>query len=97
MAKEQNDRTTLDLFADEKRPGRPRTSPLSRAAQLKINKRNQLKRDKARGLRRIEIKVEQTVVDALNVLADQQGLSRSELIETILIEKLGCAPETHSA
>ncbi|MEA4373887.1 LexA regulated protein, partial [Klebsiella pneumoniae] len=25
MAKEQTDRTTLDLFANERRPGRPKT------------------------------------------------------------------------
>ncbi|HCW46825.1 MAG TPA: LexA regulated protein, partial [Erwiniaceae bacterium] len=40
MAKEHTDRTTLDLFADERRPGRPKTSPLSRDEQLRINKRN---------------------------------------------------------
>ena len=54
MAKEHTDRTTLDLFANERRPGRPKTSPLSRDEQLRINKRNQLKRDKVRGLRRVE-------------------------------------------
>ncbi|WP_376753338.1 LexA regulated protein, partial [Enterobacter soli] len=46
MAKEQTDRTTIDLFANERRPGRPKTNPLSRDEQLRINKRNQLKRDK---------------------------------------------------
>ncbi len=50
MAKEQTDRTTLDLFANERRPGRPKTNPLSRDEQLRINKRNQLKRDKIVGL-----------------------------------------------
>ena len=55
MAKEQTDRTTLDLFADERRPGRPKTNPLSRDEQLRINKRNQLRRDKVRGLRRVEL------------------------------------------
>ena len=40
--KEQTDRTTLDLFATERRPGRPKTNPLSRDEQLRINKRNQL-------------------------------------------------------
>jgi hypothetical protein len=49
MAKEQTDRTTLDLFANERRPGRPKTNPLSRDEQLRINKRNQLKRDKVAG------------------------------------------------
>ena len=57
MAKEQTDRTTLDLFAHERRPGRPKTNPLSRDEQLRINKRNQLKRDKVRGLKRVELKL----------------------------------------
>jgi hypothetical protein len=78
MAKEQTDRTTLDLFADERRPGRPKTSPLTRDEQLRINKRNQLKRDKVRGLRRVELKMSSEAVDALNTLAEQQNISRSE-------------------
>ena len=57
MAKSETDRTTLDLFEYEKRPGRPKTNPLSRDMQLKVNKRNQIKRDKARGLKRVEFKV----------------------------------------
>lgn len=88
MAKEQTDRTTLDLFADERRPGRPKTSPLSRDEQLRINKRNQLKRDKGRGLRRVELKMNSHAVDALNTLAEQRNLSRSELIEQMLLAQL---------
>ncbi|ORM66573.1 LexA regulated protein [Pantoea rwandensis] len=88
MAKEQTDRTTLDLFADERRPGRPKTSPLTRDQQLRINKRNQLKRDKVRGLRRVELKMSSEAVDALNTLAEQQNISRSELIEQMLLAQL---------
>ena len=88
MAKEQTDRTTLDLFADERRPGRPKTSPLSRDEQLRINKRNQLKRDRVRGLRRVELKMSSEAVDALNTLAEQQNISRSELIEQMLLAQL---------
>ncbi len=88
MAKEQTDRTTLDLFADERRPGRPKNSPLSRDEQLRINKRNQLKRDKVRGLRRVELKMSGEAVDALNTLAEQQNISRSELIEQMLLTQL---------
>jgi hypothetical protein len=88
MAKEQTDRTTLDLFADERRPGRPKTSPLTRDEQLRINKRNQLKRDKVRGLRRVELKMSSEAVDALSTLADQQNISRSELIEQMLLAQL---------
>ena len=88
MAKEHTDRTTLDLFADERRPGRPKTSPLSRDEQLRINKRNQLKRDTGRGLRRVELKMNSEAVDALNSLAAQRNLSRSELIEQMLLAQL---------
>ncbi len=85
MAKEQTDRTTLDLFANERRPGRPKTNPLSRDEQLRINKRNQLKRDKVRGLKRVELKLN---VDALNELAEARNMSRSDLIEEMLMTQL---------
>ncbi|MDR9890931.1 LexA regulated protein [Pseudenterobacter timonensis] len=88
MAKEQTDRTTLDLFATERRPGRPKTNPLSRDEQLRINKRNQLKRDKSRGLKRVELKLNAQAVDALNELAEARQISRSELIEAILLAQL---------
>lgn len=88
MAKEQTDRTTLDLFADERRPGRPKTNPLSRDEQLRINKRNQLRRDKVRGLRRIELKINEEAVEALNGLAEMQNISRNELIERMLLAQL---------
>lgn len=88
MAKEQTDRTTLDLFADERRPGRPKTNPLSRDEQLRINKRNQLRRDKVRGLRRIELKINEEAVEALNSLAEMENISRSELIERMLLAQL---------
>ena len=88
MAKEQTDRATLDLFANERRPGRPKTNPLSRDEQLRINKRNQLKRDKNRGLKRVELKLNADAVDALNELASARDISRSELIEEMLIAQL---------
>ncbi|AGB79105.1 MULTISPECIES: LexA regulated protein [Pseudocitrobacter] len=88
MAKEQTDRTTIDLFANERRPGRPKTNPLSRDEQLRINKRNQLKRDKVRGLKRVELKLNNDAVDALNELATARDMSRSELIEEILMSQL---------
>ncbi len=88
MAKEQTDRTTLDLFANERRPGRPKTNPLTRDEQLRINKRNQLKRDKVRGLKRVELKLNADGVDALNEMADAREISRSELIEELLLAAL---------
>ena len=93
MAKENTDRTTLDLFANERRPGRPKTSLLSRDEQLRINKRNQLKRDKVRGLQRVELKMSSDIVDALNSLAAEQNLSRSELIEQIILAQLKQDPD----
>lgn len=88
MAKEQLDRTTLDLFSDERRPGRPKTNVLPRKAQLRVNKRNQLKRDKVRGLKRVELKLTQDAVEMLNHLAEQRNISRSELIEEMLLAQL---------
>ncbi|ALS33164.1 MULTISPECIES: LexA regulated protein [Pseudoalteromonas] len=88
MAKSETDRTTLDLFEYEKRPGRPKTNPLPRDMQLKVNKRNQIKRDKARGLKRVEFKVSSQLYQALSDMADAQNISRSVLIETILQERL---------
>lgn len=88
MAKEHTDRTTLDLFANERRPGRPKTNPLSRDEQLRINKRNQLKRDKVRGLKRVELKLSAEAVDTLDALAQQRNISRSELIEEMLLLQL---------
>ena len=88
MAKEHTDRTTLDLFAEERRPGRPKTSPLTRDEQLRINKRNQLRRDKDKGLQRVELKMPSEIVEALNTLADQHNMSRSELIEKMIASQL---------
>ena len=88
MAKEATDLTTIDLFVDEKRPGRPRTNPFSREVQVKINKRNQVKRDKNKGLKRVEFKIHQELFVELDNLAKEQNLSRGELIESLLIEAI---------
>lgn len=88
MAKEIADLTTIDLFQQEKRPGRPKTNPNSRSVQIKINKRNQVKRDKNNGLKRVEFKIHQSLFEQLEMLAKKQGINRSELIETLLTESL---------
>ena len=88
MAKEASDLTTIDLFNDEKRPGRPRTNPHSRDVQVRINKRNQVKRDKSKGLKRVEFKIHQSVFDQLDERAKQENLSRGQLIEQLLIKAL---------
>ena len=88
MAKELADRTTIDLFDTESRRGRPRSNPLPRDQQLKINKRKQVQRDKANGLKRIELKVSQDLYDALNRQAEAKKVSRSQLIESILQKQI---------
>ena len=88
MAKELTDLTTIDLFSDEKRPGRPKTSPHPRNIQIRINKRNQVKRDKNKGLKRVEFKIHHSLFEQLEALAKTQSVSRSELIEALLIKSL---------
>lgn len=88
MAKEAADLTTLDLFVDEKRPGRPKTNPFSREIQVKINKRNQVKRDKNKGLKRVEFKLHTEIFTQLDDLARDKGVSRSDLIEALIIKAL---------
>lgn len=88
MAKQAADLTTIDLFNEDKRPGRPKTNPLPREAQVRINKRNQVKRDKNKGLKRVEFKIHQTIFEQLDDKAREMNVSRSELIESILLESL---------
>ncbi|MDU8925396.1 LexA regulated protein [Pasteurellaceae bacterium LIM206] len=84
MAKQDADCITLDLFANVPKVGRPRTNPLTREQQARINKRNQLKRDKSSGLKRVELKLHTDLVQQLEDLASELGLSRAEVIEKIL-------------
>ena len=84
MAKESSDRITHDLFADEVRPGRPKSNPHSRKVQLKINKQKQVLRDKQKGLKRIELKVDSELFSMLNQLSKEQNINRSELISQLL-------------
>ena len=49
MAKESSDLVTPDLFQSDRRPGRPRTNPLPREVQVRVNKRRQLQRDRKNG------------------------------------------------
>ncbi|HBO39165.1 MAG TPA: LexA regulated protein [Pasteurellaceae bacterium] len=84
MAKQDADCITLDLFANVAKVGRPKTNPLSRKQQIRINKRNQLKRDKFSGLKRIELKLHTSLIQQLEDLASTLEVSRAELIENIL-------------
>ncbi|AKO36222.1 LexA family transcriptional regulator [[Haemophilus] ducreyi] len=84
MAKQDADCITLDLFASMPKAGRPRTNPLSREQQVRINKRNQLKRDRSSGLKRVELKLHSDLVLSLEKEASQLGMTRGQLIEMIL-------------
>jgi|TARA_B110000014_G_C20086976_1_gene568642 hypothetical protein len=88
MAKEVSDLTTIDLFNDDKRPGRPKTNPHSRSVQIRINKRNQVKRDKNNGLKRVEFKIHHSLFNQLDEIAREKEISRSELIELLLTDSL---------
>lgn len=84
MAKQDADCITLDLFATVPKVGRPRTNPLSREQQIRINKRNQLNRDRRSGLKRVELKLHAKLVEQLEAKAAEQEMSRGQLIERIL-------------
>ncbi len=84
MAKQDVDCITLDLFSNVAKVGRPKTNPLSREQQIRINKRNQLKRDKSSGLKRIELKLHKDLVQQLENLAAMVQTSRAEFIEQVL-------------
>ena len=88
MAKESFDRITHDLFADEVRPGRPKSNPHSRKVQLKINKQKQVLRDRKNGLKRIELKVDSELFSLLNKLSKEQNINRSELITQLLYAQI---------
>ena len=84
MAKASSDRNTIDLFG--KSPGRPRTQPLTRKDQLKLNKRAQREKEKAQGLKRLELIVEQDIIDKLDELCELNGIKRAEWL-TLQINK----------
>lgn len=88
MAKESSDRITNDLFANEIRLGRPKSNPYSRQEQLKINKQKQTQRDKQKGLKRIELKVDSQLFESLNELSKKQKISRGELINQLLLTQI---------
>jgi hypothetical protein len=84
MSTQSEDRTTIDMFSRPER-GRPKTSPYDRSTQLKLSKRLQRNRDKHKGMRRVEVKLNADVVDVLDALAAEMGLSRAEVIESSLM------------
>lgn len=87
MSIQPEDRTTIDMFSRPER-GRPKTSPYDRSTQLKLSKRLQRNRDKHKGMRRVEVKLNADVVQVLDNLAADLGLSRAEVIENGLMRML---------
>lgn len=88
MAKVTIDRTTIDLFETEKQRGRPKSSPYSREQQLRINKKNQLVRDRQAGLKRVEIKLHRETYERAAELAELNGQSRSEFLADLINESI---------
>lgn len=76
MAKASSDRNTIDLFGSSR--GRPRKQPLNRKDQLKVNKRTQREKDKALGLKRLELIIDQESIDKLDQLCELNDLKRAE-------------------
>jgi hypothetical protein len=87
MSIQLEDRTTIDMFSRPER-GRPKTSPYDRNTQLKLSKRLQRNRDKNKGMHRIEVKLNLDVIELLDALAVELGLSRAEVIENGLVNLL---------
>jgi hypothetical protein len=87
MSIQYEDRTTIDMFSRPER-GRPKTSPYDRGTQLKLSKRLQRNRDRHKGMRRVEVKLNADVVEVLDALAVDLGLSRAEVIESGLLRLL---------
>lgn len=88
MSIQPEDRTTIDMFTRPER-GRPKSSPHDRSTQLKLSKRLQRHRDKHKGLRRVEVKLNTEMIDVLDRLVTEMGISRAEVIENGLIQLLG--------
>tara|TARA_R110001606_G_scaffold278015_4_gene426243 strand:- start:518 stop:808 length:291 start_codon:yes stop_codon:yes gene_type:complete len=94
MAKASSDRNTIDLFG--KSPGRPRSQPLTRKDQLKINKRAQREKEKAQGLKRLELIIEQDIIDKLDKLCEMNGLKRAEWLTQQINKSLDKPKSTRS-
>ncbi len=79
MGVQLEDRTTMDMFVAAK-IGRPRSNPYARDVQVRVNKREQRMRDKGNGMRRMEVKMPQELVDQLDVYAKQHDCTRTEVV-----------------
>lgn len=83
MSVHPEDRTTIDMFSTPRR-GRPRSNPYDRRVQSRFNKRYQRQRDKAQGLQRLEVKVEAAVIERLDEMCADLGITRAEAVNIAL-------------
>ena len=83
MSAQPEDRTTIDMFAAPK-TGRPRSNPYDRIKQSRFNKRSQRVRDKHAGLHRLEVKLPADVIQHLDQVAEDLGLTRAEVVNQAL-------------
>ncbi len=80
MGVQLEDRTTIDMFVAPK-IGRPKSNPYARDVQIRVNKREQRLRDKDKGMRRMEVKMPQELVDKLDAYASHHGCTRTDVVE----------------
>lgn len=80
MSVQLEDRTTIDMFAERQR-GRPKSNPYPRDVQIRVNKRSQRQRDRQKGLRRLEVKMSEELVQRIDEYAAKQKCSRAEVVE----------------
>ncbi|EAT13626.1 LexA regulated protein [Bermanella marisrubri] len=80
MGVQLEDRTTIDMF-NARAKGRPRSNPYPRDVQIRINKRLQRERDRDKGMRRMEVKIPNALVEKLDEFAKEQACTRTEAVE----------------
>jgi hypothetical protein len=80
MGVQLEDRTTIDMFVAPK-SGRPKSNPYTRDVQVRVNKREQRLRDKGKGMRRMEVKMPQALIDKLDAYARLHGCTRTRAVE----------------
>ncbi len=85
MGVQLEDRTTIDMFVPTK-IGRPRSNPYARDVQVRVNKREQRLRDKDNGMRRMEVKVPQELVDMLDAYAKKHECTRTDAVTLSISE-----------
>lgn len=88
MAKHINDRLTPDLFV-ENRPGRPRTSTLTRKEQMKTAQHRRRQKLSQEGKKRVTFWLSPDAINKLNQFQSHHAFkSQTDAIEKVLLELL---------